>query len=163
MVSRGKRRPEPDPLKRGKAFHLKIQAEWESEAEGDVFSERWVIKKTGRKGRVDVFVNDDDPDGCTAIVEIKASEWDRMTDQAVKRNIRRQIRQVWGYIETQIDGEDYVSTGEHKSVSPGILFPIRPKDAARLEMIERQFVAEGIVVVWHDETIEECRRRHDSQ
>ncbi len=148
MVSGGKRRPEPERLKRGKGFHKKIQAQWESEAEGSVFSERWVIKKTGRNGRVDIFVNDDDPDGCIAIVEIKASDWDIMTKQAVMRNIRRQIRQVWGYIESQIDGENYVSTGERKSVSPGILFPTKPKDVERLKLIERLFIEEGIVVVW---------------
>jgi len=149
MVSGSKRRLEPEPLKRGKAFHKYIQAEWEAEAEGDVFSERYVIKKTGRKGRVDVFVNDDDPDGCIAIVEIKASDWDRMTEQAVRRNIRRQIRQVWGYVESQVDGENYVSTGEHRSVSPGIIFPRKPKDVERTKMIEDLFTREGIVVVWH--------------
>lgn len=149
MVSDGRRRPEPAALIRGKTFHKRIQAEWEVEAQGQVFSERWVIKKTGRKGRVDVFVNDDDPDGCIAIVEIKASDWDCMTDQAVKRNVRRQIRQVLGYIESQIDGENYVSTGEHKNVSPGIVFPKRPTNTERTEQIEKKFLEEGIVVVWH--------------
>lgn len=163
MVSGSKRRPEPEQLKRGKAFHKRIQAEWEAGAEGDVFPERSVIKKTGRKGRVDIFVNDGDPDGCVAIVEMKASDWDRMTEQAVNRNIRRQIRQIWGYIESQIDGENYVSTGEHKSVSPGIMFPKKPKDVERLKMIERLFIAEGIAVVWHDESIQDCRSRKESQ
>jgi len=163
VVSSGRKRTEPEPLKRGKAFHKKVQAEWEAKAAGEVFSERWVIKKTDRKGRVDVFVNDDEPDGCIAIVEIKATDWDRMTNQAVRRNIRRQIRQVWGYIESQIDGENYVSTGEHKSVSPGIIFPARPKDSERLKMIEKMFTEEGIAVVWHDETIEECSHRHANQ
>lgn len=161
MVSSGRKRSEPEQLKRGKAFHLKIQAEWRAEAEGEVSAERWVIKKTGRKGRVDVFVNDDDQDGCIAIVEIKASDWDRMSDKAVRRNIRRQIRQVWGYIESQIDGENYVPTGEHKSVSPGIVFPKRPRNVKRLKTIEGLFTEEGIAVVWHDETTAD-RLRHVS-
>lgn len=150
MVPNDRKRPEPEPLKRGKAFHKKIQADWEAEAEGEVTSERWVVKKTGRKGRVDVFVNDNDLDGCIAIVEIKATDWDRMTHQAVRRNIRRHIRQVWGYIESQIDGENYVSTGEQKSVSPGIVFPKRPADIERCERIEELFFDEGIVVVWDE-------------
>lgn len=162
MVSDGKRRPEPEALKRGKAFHKKVQAVWEAEAEGEVRSERGVTKKTGRRGRVDIFVNDDDPNGCIAIVEIKASDWDIMTKRAVRRNIRRQIRQVWSYIESQIDGENYVSTGEHKSVSPGIIFSRKPNDVERLKMIEQLFIAEGIAVVWHDESTEDCLRRNES-
>ncbi len=150
MVSRSRKRSEPEQLKRGKAFHKKIQAEWEAEAEGDVFRERWVVKKTGRKGRIDVFVNDDDQDGCIAIVEIKASDWDRMSEQAVRRNIGRQIRQVWGYIECQIDGENHAPTGEHKSVSPGIVFPKMPSKSDRRRQIEERFLEAGIVVVWNE-------------
>lgn len=160
MVSKGRKRVEPEPLRRGKAFHRMIQEEWARKADGDVQSERTVLKPSGRRGRVDIFVDDDDPDGCIAIVEIKASDWDRMTDQAVKRNIRRQIRQVWGYIESQILVGEYVSTGEHQSVSPGMVFPKRPNNPKRLELIEHLFNEEGIAVDWHDESLEECRLRH---
>ena len=86
------------------------------------------------------IVDDDNPDGTIAIVEIKASDWDRMTDLAVRRNVRRQIKQIWDYIESQIivKGE-YVPTGEQKTVCPGIIFPKRPKDKNRLELIEKVF------------------------
>ena len=154
---------EPQALKRGKAFHKLIQAEWHKEAEGEVKSERVVTKKSGRRGRVDVFVNTTVSDGCIAIVEIKASDWDKMSDKAVRRNVRRQIRQIWSYIESQILGPDYVPTGEHKSVSPGIIFPRRPMDKKRMELIESMFEEEGIPVVWHDESIKERRRRNLSQ
>ena len=32
----------------------------------------------------------------TAVVEVKCSDWDRMADRAVKRNVRRQIKQIPG-------------------------------------------------------------------
>ncbi len=151
---------EPEQLRRGKAFHKLVQKEWVHEAEGDVTAERVVLKVNGLRGRVDVFVNDDDPDGVVAIVEIKATDWDRIKQASLRRNVRRQIRQVWGYIGTQILGPDYVPTGEHKSVSPGIIFPRRPQDPARMAAVEAMFWEEGIVVVWHDESLEECRARN---
>ncbi|MEE9555363.1 MAG: hypothetical protein V3W18_13830 [candidate division Zixibacteria bacterium] len=142
---------EPENLRRGKAFHRMIQAAWKREAEGTVASERAILKSSGRKGRVDIFVNDDLHDGVVAIVEIKASNWDRMTDKAVRRNVSRQIKQVWDYIESQIIKCEYVPTGEGKSVCPGIIFPQQPRDKVRQVWIENKFEEEGIVVVWHDE------------
>jgi hypothetical protein len=67
---------EPKQLRRGKAFHKLIQDEWLREAADDVVRERHVVKPSSRRGRVDVFVSDDDPKGSVAIVEIKATDWD---------------------------------------------------------------------------------------
>ena len=80
---------EPSQLWRGKAFHKLIQDEWRREAEGHILPERHIIKPGGRKGRVDVFVNDDDPDGTVAIVEVKATDWDKIKAENVRRNVRR--------------------------------------------------------------------------
>jgi hypothetical protein len=151
---------EPEPLRRGKEFHRKIQKEWIENAQGRIKCERIVLKMNNKKGRVDVFVDDDDPEGTIAVVEIKDSDWDKMTDKAVRRNVRRQIRQIWNYIETQIKGPDYVPTGEGKSVCPGIIFPRRPRNEKRMKLIEAMFLDEGIQVVWNDESLQECKRRN---
>ncbi len=142
---------EPEILRRGKAFHRKVQAAWKREAEGTVTSERIILKSSSRKGRVDIFVNDDLNDGVIAIIEIKASNWNCMTEKAVRRNVGGQIKQVWDYIESQITKGEYVLTGEGKSVCPGIIFPKQPKDQARKKWIENRFEEEGIIVVWDDE------------
>jgi hypothetical protein len=142
---------QPEQLVHGKKFHKKIQTDWLKTAEGRVVPERHVLKKSGRKGRVDVFVDDENPDGSVAVVEIKASDWDKMTDIAVRRNVRRQIKQVWDYIDSQIIKGDFVPTGEKKDVCPGIIFPKRPKDPDRKRLIEELFLEEGIPVVWDDE------------
>ena len=63
------------------------------------------------------------------------------------------------YIESQILDGQYVKDGEGKDVCPGIIFPKRPKDRERMELIENIFEEEGIPVVWHDETIEERKMR----
>jgi hypothetical protein len=142
------KRQEPELLRRGKAFHRKDQASWHEEAEGDVFSEKGVSKPSGRKGRIDVFVEAGET---KALVEIKATDWDRMTEAAVRRNIRRQARQVWSYIDGQPNDAD--------GVCPGIVFPKRPRDKVRMNFIEEMFLDEGIPVVWEDETVEERKLR----
>jgi hypothetical protein len=152
---------EPAQLRRGKVFHKLIQAEWQREAEGDIHVERRVVRVGGHKGRVDVFVEDDNPKGVIAIVEVKATDWDRITEENVRRNVRRQIRQIWSYIESQIRDGQYVKGGERKDVCPGIIFPKRPKDKQRMMLIEKMFIEEGIPVVWHDETIEESKACQD--
>lgn len=141
---------EPTQLRRGKAFHKKMQAEWMETAEGKILIEKVITKPTGRKGRVDIFVNDNG-DKLVAVAEVKASDWDKMTDSAVRRNVRRQIKQIWSYIESQLKMK--------KDVSPGIIFPKCPKDQERMRLIEEMFKEEGVPVVWQDETIEERKAR----
>lgn len=150
---------EPSRLRRGKAFHKLIQDEWVREAQGGITSERHIIKPNGHRGRVDVFVNDDDPNGTIALVEIKATDWDKIAPKNIRRNVLRQIRQVWSYIESQIINGEYVESGEKKSVCPGIIFPKRPENQELMNSIEAMFYEEGIVAVWHDETIEETKAR----
>jgi hypothetical protein len=150
---------EPDQLLRGKIFHERIQRDWLKNAQGKVKAERTILKKNQRKGRVDVFVDDDDLEGVAAIVEIKASEWEKMTEQAIRKNIRRQIKQIWDYIESQILDGQYVATGVRKDISPGIIFHRRPKNENLLKLIEESFEDEGITVVWEDESIEERKKR----
>lgn len=141
---------EASSLRQGKTFHKKMQAEWLATAEGKILIENVITKSTGRKGRIDIFV-DDDGDKLVAVVEVKNSNWDKMTEKAVSRNVRRQVKQIWDYIDSQL--------ARVKEVSPGIIFPHRPKDKARMELIEHMFEQEGIPVVWQDETIQERKAR----
>ena len=44
---------------------------------------------------MDIYVHPDSSDPrLTAVVEVKCSDWNRMTERAVRRNVRRQIRQI---------------------------------------------------------------------
>ncbi len=151
---------EPAQLRRGKAFHRKIQKDWEKTAEGDVSVEKTISKPSrrnsekGRIGRIDVHVDDND---IVAVVEIKDSDWDSMTTTALRRNVRRQIRQIWEYIESQLHPDD--PKIRPKDVSPGVVFPARPRSKEQMRLIEMMFEEEGIPVVWDDESIEERRER----
>lgn len=150
MVKCNRLSNEPSRLLHGKAFHRKMQADWLKTAEGKILVEKGITKSTGRKGRIDIFISDSG-DNLVAVAEVKDSDWDKMTDSAVRRNVRRQIRQVWNYIESQLKTK--------KDVSPGIIFPKQPKDKERMKLIESMFEEEGIPVVWQDETIEERKAR----
>lgn len=150
---------EPIQLRRGKAFHNEMQADWLKTAEGLVSKEKAITKPTGRKGRIDIFVDDDDPNSTVAIVEVKATDWDKIAPKNIQRNVRRQIRQIWSYIESQILNGKHVEGSEGKDVCPGVIFPKRPKDKERMKLIEKMFEEEGIPVVWHDETKEERKAR----
>lgn len=100
---------------------------------------------------MDIFVSQDPGDSMIAIVEIKDSDWDRMVPDALRRNINRQIRQLWSYVHSLLDSD--------RDVCPGIIFRRRPVRRGRLELIERVFNENGIQVVWDDETTDERRRR----
>lgn len=114
--------------------------------------EKNVKRLKGRRGRVDIFVSSDSDEKHVAVVEIKASDWDRMKPKAVRRNALRQIRRIWSYIDGQVDLN-------RKDVSPGVIFPQRPSDPQRLQQIEDLFSEWAIQVVWHDESMEELRAR----
>lgn len=142
---------EPVSLRRGKVFHREVQSDWKLTAQGTISSEKAIRKPNGRKGRIDVHALDDETI-MSAVLEAKATNWDVMTDQAVRRNVRRHVRQVWDYIEAELaDGVE---------VSPGLTYSQMPKDPAKVELIEEICFANGIAVVWHDEPLEECKERH---
>lgn len=138
-------------LRRGQKFHIKIQSGWKRKAEGEIDVEKPCIKPSRRRGRMDIHVQDKDEKKLVACVEVKASDWDRMTDKDVIRNVKWQIRQVWDYIESELE--------RGKEVSPGIIFPKRPKNKKRMLLIERLFEEEGIPLVWEDEKVKERRKR----
>ena len=140
---------EPEQLRRGKRFHRKVQDSWLRKAEGQVTIETRITKPTGKRGRVDVLVDPDEDD--VAVVEIKASDWDAMSERAVRRNVRRHVNQIMDYADSQVT--------KGKSASIGIIFPKRPASPERLRLVEDLFDAHGIPVVWEDETAEEHRAR----
>lgn len=149
MINMSGKNSEPKSLRQGKKFHKKIQKEWLNSAEGIVKPEKGIIKPSGRKGRIDIFVKSDGE--LVAVVEIKNSNWNAMTDEDVRRNVNRQASQIWDYIESQLD--------LGKEPSPGVIFPERPRDSDRMNLIEQLFEERGISVVWEDESNAEKKAR----
>ena len=144
---------EPEQLRRGRLFHLKVQESWRRDAEGMVTTEAGITKPSGRRGRVDVLVDAEEDD--VAVIEIKASDWDVMSERAIRRNVRRHVNQILDY------GESQVAKGKTASIS--IIFPKRPSSPRRLRLVEDLFWELGVPVIWEDETKEERRARTDQE
>jgi hypothetical protein len=141
--------PEPTPLRRGKAFHRRLQAEWRATADGQVSTEKSVRKASGALGRIDIHASSEG--ALVGVVEIKASDWNRMTDAGLRPNVLRHARQVWTYIDSQL--------ADGKEVSPGIIYPAMPSSEARRDLIESLLEQQGIAVVWEDERVSARKRR----
>ena len=142
---------EPAILKKGKRFHKRVQIKWVITAGGLIKTEENVPKLDNKKGRADIFVEEIE-DNLVSIVEIKNTDWDKIKIENIRRNVKRQARQIWGYIEFQTDSREV-------SVSPGIIFPNIPKDPERLKLIESLFDKECVQVVWESESLDEVRKR----
>jgi len=96
----GRSNLEPARLRHGRALHSRVQEEWLRDAEGSVSTEKTLRDRAGGLRRADIYVWCDDT--MVAIAEVKASDWNAMTEASLKRNIRRQVRQVWRYIDSQL-------------------------------------------------------------
>jgi hypothetical protein len=147
---------EPERLKDGNIFDKKVKADWLRNAKGvqaGKKAEPKSIKKlNGREGHIDVFVPIDE--SWAVVVEAKDSHWDTID---LRRNVRRQARQIWGYVNALLDTKD--KSQKRECVSPGVVFSKRPSDPERVKLIEQLFDEEGIAVVWEDESIAEHKAR----
>lgn len=141
---------EPEILRRGKAFHKRIQKDWERTAkDGKIIVEHFIplsiISKNLKKkksGRLDIFV--DDISDFVSIVEIKSTDWDKVKEKNRKKLLGSHRRQVWHYIEEYLDVKKI-------DVCPGIIYPKPPKTAGLREMIEKYLNKYGLQVVWYDD------------
>ncbi len=138
---------QPKQLKRGREFEKIVQGDWERTAEGNPRIECTIpllagLTPTGRrrKGRMDVFV--DDLNDIVVVVEIKATDWDRILPRNRQRNLASHRRQIWKYIEKFVDGRQ-------QDVCAGIIYPKAPKTKGLKERIEEYLNGHGLQVVWY--------------
>lgn len=126
-----------DAWRRGRAFEAEERAGWDHVPREHIqfeVSTRWQSKR----GRIDIRI-DDGKD--IAVVEIKATDWDRLKPGTIRSTALRHARQIWRYID------DHVET-QGRSVDPGIVYEFEPTDdAIRLE-VERAINGRCVQVVW---------------
>ena len=139
---------EPALLKRGKEFHARVQRDWKLTAQGSIHAEHGlpllpgVSCTAGKRGRMDIFV--DEVSGFVTVVEIKATDWDRVKVTNRRRLLGSHRRQVWRYLETYLerDGVD---------VCAGVIYPRPPAAPEAKAEIEAYLNEYGLQVVWYDE------------
>jgi hypothetical protein len=122
---RDKLSEEPKQLQRGKIFQREVQNDWAKTAEGRIDIECTIpllrptgVRRQHRRGRMDILV--DDIGDQVAVVEIKATNWDRILTRNITKNLGSHRRQIYKYIEKYLDGEG-------KTVCPGLIILRNPK------------------------------------
>ena len=136
-------------LAKGRAFHDTVQSAFLTDlANATGFKERGWRLTTGGRGRVDLAVVTNDHEKMLIIIEIKATDWDKIRADRVKRNVQRHVRQLLAYLDTAI-GE--LEAGQWESVAGALLYPSRPASAESLACIEAAAAGQAIMVTWYDE------------
>ena len=95
----------------------------------------------GKRGRVDIRLNLEE-DGHIVIVEIKATNWDKLKEHRVRPTALRHASQIWRYIEDHLSPLD---------VTPAIVYPPQPTIPGRKEQVQEIMDERGIQVVWREE------------
>jgi hypothetical protein len=140
---------EPEQLKRGKRFQKIVQQDFEQNSKnGKVIPEAFVsfkeLKEIKQKsGRMDILIKE--LGDFVTIVEIKATNWDNIKPENIKRNLYRHQKQLFNYIDKflEIDKLD---------VCLGIVYPKPPKKEGLKEFIEKYLEDNyGVPAYWFNE------------
>jgi hypothetical protein len=126
-------------VSRGRRFEEWERSKWDKPEHADVeveASSSW----RGKRGRVDLRLIDTE-EGHTVLAEIKASNWDRMAPHRIRPNVLRHARQIWRYIEAEL---------ENQPVLPALVYPNEPATPGRKEEIESILHERLIQVVWRE-------------
>ena len=141
---------EPAILRNGKIFHRRVQADWHRTAKGGRITAEHSISllpvtasaSRPRRGRIDIFV--DELGDFVSVVEIKATDWDRVQPRNRRKLLASHQRQVLRYIERFLDGDNI-------DVCPGIIYPSAPRTPGLREEIETYLNEHGFQIVWYDD------------
>jgi hypothetical protein len=141
---------EPEILRRGKAFHKRVQEDWDRTARDGKVNVEHVTSLTQasrgsrrrRVGRLDLFV--DELGDFVTVVEIKSTDWDRVKEANRSKLVASHRRQVWRYMKEYLDGEGI-------AVCAGIIYPKSPTTPGLKEFIETYLNDYGLQVVWYDD------------
>ena len=127
-------------VKRGRKFEKWERSHWNGNLNSVAEFEAPTQWK-GKRGRVDIRLKLEE-DGNTVILEIKATNWDKIKKERVRSTAMRHARQIWRYIEDHLDPMD---------VTPAIVYPSPPITAGLKEQIEEILDEKGIQAVWREE------------
>lgn len=150
MKQKSKKSCEPLQLKRGKEFQRKVQEDYKNSGdEKSTFIEKYIsfdkmesIKQ--KSGRMDIFVYESGDDYVT-IMELKATDWDKIKEKNLKRNLYRHSTQLYRYIDKfmEIDG---------KNVCLAMIYPEPPQKPGLRDFIEKYAMDKySFPIYWYSE------------
>jgi hypothetical protein len=150
--------PPTAPLRRGRRFHQQVQSAFLLGLAGATADpEHHVTFNRTSRGRVDLHIVPDLRERYAVVVEIKSTDWDTLAEHRVRPNLRAHIRQLQRYLDRYIDDINHAhhpaggGTCAWDSVSGVLLYPRRPTNPARLQLIDKLTSSEAIIVAWYDE------------
>ena len=116
---------QPSALLRGKEFEQRVKDDWEKSAIGTMDMERPIdlslLPHRGsriRKGRIDILVSE--LGEFESVIEIKATDWDRIRPANITKNLGSHRRQIWKYTYEHTDVKKV-------DVCAGMIYPRVPK------------------------------------
>lgn len=127
-------------ISRGRRFEKWERSQWNDELNSAAMFEAPTEWK-GKRGRVDIRLNLTD-DGQIVIVELKATDWDKIKESRVRANALRHANQIWRYIDAHLSPADVI---------PAVVYPAPPKSTKRKEQLENILNERGIQVVWRED------------
>jgi len=146
------------------AFHRRVQSAFAAGLTGaEAAAEHTISLYQGRRGRVDLVIVPSGSERSAVVVEVKNTRWDAFAAYRVRPNLREHLRQLQRYLDPLIDGlapatdqepPELVGllAGPWDSVSGVLLYPTRPREPARGELIENLAAEQALSIVWYDET-----------
>lgn len=122
-------------LKYGREFQDEVQAFLKKETKGggaereiEVVYEGETERKKGQYGRMDIYL-DDKEHGYIVIYEIKATNWDKIREENILKNIESHGRQLHKYIEKFVNEDN-------DTVVHGVIYTKPPKSKELRKLIE---------------------------
>lgn len=141
--------PEPKQLKQGKKFQKIVQRDFiDNSKDGTVLPEKFVSFKDLKEikqqsGRMDIFI--EELGDFVTIVEIKATNWDKIKPKNIKKNLYRHQKQLFNYIDKYLEIDNL-------DVCLGIIYPEPPKTKGLREFIEKYLEDNyGVPAYWFNE------------
>jgi hypothetical protein len=154
--------PDTKPLARGQKFHADVQSAFLVGLLGAAATrEETITLSRTRNGRVDLMVVPQGGEAAAVVVEIKSTDWDALADHRVRPNLRSHLRQLQRYLDVYVNelrqelrtcGPDHDQSSRWDSVIGVLLYPRRPDDTSRAQLIEELVDREALMVVWYSET-----------
>ncbi|MBT63773.1 MAG: hypothetical protein CML13_11235 [Puniceicoccaceae bacterium] len=127
--------------KRGKAFERELENKW-SASQGDVIQREVSVSNEGRKGRIDILI-DEDPD-IALILEVKSTDWDKIKRGRLREYALRHLRQLHRYV-------DAVMKTSSKTITIAITYPRRPRKEDRYRELMAIFDEIGASISFEDD------------
>ena len=124
-------------IARGRRFEKRERPDWDRLDSGTARFEAPTVFD-GRRGRIDIRV--EESEDYVSIVELKATDWDRIRAHRRRPTALRHARQVWQYARVELaSGID---------VCAGIIYERAPRNSKARAVVEQILNERLIQVVW---------------